>query len=173
MGGEEFLRSKPKDESGTVFDDNSYRSPDFVNSLKWSRKSEYIEVFNYYKGLIAFRNAHRALRMTRAEEIRNELRFLEGLEPNVVAFILDRPEIEIEGTDNTASNETETASSGKEALELICAIYNANRRPISLSIPEGEWKVFAKGTKAGNEIMETVMGDEVMIEPVSAMILGR
>jgi len=147
QAGEEFLRSKPRDEEGTVFEENSYNSPDFVNSLKWDRKSDYIDVYNYYKGLIAFRKSYRALRMTTTAEIQANLRFLEGLQPNVVAFMVN------------------------QAKETICVIYNANRETINLQIPEGEWNVYAKELLAGTEVLETITGGEVTVGPISAMIL--
>lgn len=64
QAGEEMLRTKPGKHGG--FDDNSYRSPDSVNSLKWATldKPEYQDVLSYYKGLIAFRKAHAALHLS-------------------------------------------------------------------------------------------------------------
>ncbi len=65
QAGEEMLRTKPGKHGGG-FDDNSYRSPDSVNSLKWATldKPEYQDVLSYYKGLIAFRKAHAALHLS-------------------------------------------------------------------------------------------------------------
>ncbi|UKI16971.1 MAG: hypothetical protein L6V87_03830 [Ruminococcus sp.] len=48
QAGQDFLRSKPL--PGGAYDHNSYNSPDAVNSLKWDRKSEFRDVFDYYKG---------------------------------------------------------------------------------------------------------------------------
>ncbi len=46
--GQEFLRSKQGDE-------NSYRSGDEVNALRWDQVTENREIVEYYRGLIAFR----------------------------------------------------------------------------------------------------------------------
>ncbi len=46
--GQEFLRSKEGDE-------NSYRSGDEVNALRWDLISENRDIVDYYRGLIAFR----------------------------------------------------------------------------------------------------------------------
>lgn len=46
--GSEILRTKQGDH-------NSYKSDDFINAIKWSDKIKYIQVFNYYKGLIEIR----------------------------------------------------------------------------------------------------------------------
>ena len=48
QAGQEFLRSKNGDE-------NSYCSPDKINSLKWNDVSRNRETVEYYKGLIALR----------------------------------------------------------------------------------------------------------------------
>ena len=77
--GEEFLRTKGGEH-------NSFKSPDSVNKLKWSRKKQYIDVFNYYKGLISLRKAHPAFRMTTTKDINENLRFLEVNENSLVAF---------------------------------------------------------------------------------------
>lgn len=66
QSGAEFLRSKEGDH-------NSYRSPDRVNALNWADKEKYINVFNYYKGLINLRKNHSAFRMKKPEDIRDNL----------------------------------------------------------------------------------------------------
>ena len=83
--GEEMLRSKPLPNGG--FDDNSYKSSDAVNSLKWDNLNDpvYQDVVDYYAGLIEFRKAHPALRMTSAEEVNAHIKSLTKLEFNVVA----------------------------------------------------------------------------------------
>lgn len=154
QAGEEFLRSKPLNEAGTVFDENSYKSPDSVNSLKWGRRSTYSQVYNYYKGLIAFRKAHAAIRMTSTADIQANLNFLEDLEENVVGYIIN----------NSPNGETAKA---------ICIIYNANKTETTVTIPEGNWKVYVKGNRAGSNILETITGKKVTVEAMSALVLLR
>ena len=48
LAGEEFARTKHGEH-------NSYKSPDSVNSIDWSRTIEYKELVDYYKGLIEIR----------------------------------------------------------------------------------------------------------------------
>ena len=151
QAGEEFLRSKPSDD-GTSFVDNSYNSPDSVNSLKWDTLTKNKEVFNYYKGLIAFRKAHSALRMTKTADIQENLKFLEGLEPNVVGYTID----------NSPNGET---------AKSLCVIYNANKETSAITIPEGDWNVYVKGQQAGIEILETVKGGTITVEPITTMVL--
>ncbi|MDF2944147.1 MAG: pullulanase, type [Herbinix sp.] len=148
QAGEEFLRSKPLNEEGTAFDENSYRSPDAVNSLKWNDTTTNKEVINYYKGLIAFRKAHSALRMSKAEDVRMKLKLMDWSQPNVVTFTIVN---DIDG--------------------MLCVIYNANREARTVHIPEGEWKVYVKGNQAGTEVIEFIVGEEVSVEAISAMVL--
>lgn len=55
MAGEEFARTKHGDH-------NSYKSPDSVNSINWTRTVRYRELVDYYKGLIKIRKAFSPLR---------------------------------------------------------------------------------------------------------------
>jgi pullulanase len=150
QAGEEFLRSKPLNEEGTAFDDNSYNSSDTINSLKWDAVSINKEVVNYYKGLIAFRKKYRALRIAKSEEVRAKLKIMDWSQPNVVTFTISD---HIEGE--------------------ICVCYNANREEKTIHIPEGEWKVYVEGTKAGTDLLRIIKGQEVKVEAISALVLVR
>ena len=55
LAGEEFARSKRGDH-------NSYKSPDSINSINWTRTIRYKSVVDYYKGLIRIRKAFSPLR---------------------------------------------------------------------------------------------------------------
>lgn len=148
QAGEEFLRSKPINKEKLIFDEDSYRSPDTINSLKWNSRTENKEVLDYYKGLIAFRKNHKGLRMLMTKEIETRLKFLKWLDTNLIAFTIACPE---EGD--------------------LCVIYNANKDIKPVHIPEGKWKVYVKGNQAGNEILETNTGGVVYVDPISAMVM--
>ena len=55
LAGEEFGRTKHGDH-------NSYKSPDSINSINWTRTIRYREILDYYKGLIRIRKAFSPLR---------------------------------------------------------------------------------------------------------------
>ncbi len=154
QAGEEMLRTKVN-EDGT-FNSNSYNASDEVNCLKWGdlENQDYADVYEYYKGLIAFRKAHGALRLTTAEEVAAAVKPVEGLDANVLAF-------DIQGGVN-----------GETAEELF-VIFNANEAGTSVAIPEGSWNVYVNGEKAGTSVLETVKGGSVAVEPVSALVLVR
>ncbi len=56
QSGAELLRTK----QGIA---NSYKSPDSINEIDWSRKTKYKDVFNFYKSLVALRKHYPAFRM--------------------------------------------------------------------------------------------------------------
>ncbi len=66
QSGSEFLRTKQGNH-------NSYKSDDNVNSIKWEDKSKFIDVFNYYKGLIEIRRTISLLRMDNSNEIKEKM----------------------------------------------------------------------------------------------------
>lgn len=55
LAGEEFARTKKGDH-------NSYKSPDSINSINWTRTVRYNKLVEYYKGLIKIRKAFSPLR---------------------------------------------------------------------------------------------------------------
>ena len=65
--GEEFGRTKNMNE-------NSYKSADGSNDIKWDVKTSYKDTFDYYKNLIAMRKAHPAFRMTTKTMIENNIK---------------------------------------------------------------------------------------------------
>lgn len=148
QAGQEFLRSKPFP-GGSVFDHNSYKSPDAINSLKWNRKSEFKNVFNYYKGLIALRKAHSAFRMYENEQVAENLYYLDNLPAHVVGFLL--------------RNDSE--------LDEIVVFFNPNNYPVKLHA-FGRYDVYANENYAGTHTIGSVEGD-YEVAPISAMVLGR
>ena len=152
QAGEEMLRSKPLPEGG--FDHNSYCSPDSVNNLKWDdlNKAEYQAVYDYYKGLIAFRKAHPALRMPSAEDVATYITNLTSLEFNVTGFRIG-------------------AGAGGAEDEII-AIFNPRSSATTVKLPEGKWNIYVDGEKAGTEILGNAEM-EVSVAPISAMVLVK
>jgi pullulanase len=148
QAGQEFLRSKPLP-GGNSFDHNSYNSPDIINSLKWDRKSKYIDVFNYYRGLIEFRKNHSALRMYDGAQVAENLKYFDNLPPRIIGFGLY----------------------GDNELEEILVFYNAGEYPVQLFAFE-ELDVYIDGETAGNTPLRKVSG-EYELQGISAMVLGK
>lgn len=151
--GEEMLRTKTN-KDGT-YNSNSYNAGDTVNSLKWATLSEqkYADVFEYYKGLIAFRKAHSVLRLTTAEDV---AKYVSTVTNDDLGLVI---------TSIVGGPETESA-------EAIYMIFNRDSEAKKVELPEGEWKIYVNGSKAGVESLKTASG-EVSVEPISALILAK
>ena len=151
QAGEEMLRSKPLENGG--YDHNSYSSSDEINSLKWDNLNDetYQNVYNYYKGLIAFRKAHPALRMTSLEAVKTYVTVVSGLDSNVSAFHFAPG---IPGEDNGG----------------IFVIFNPNKEATTVTLPEGNWVVYIDGNAAGTTALGSHQGS-VTVEPISALVL--
>lgn len=151
QAGEEMLRSKPSATVAGGFDENSYASPDSTNSIKWADKAKALDTYEYYKGLIAFRKAHSALRMSQSEDIQSNIAFMSGLDANVVAYTIS----------NHANGDT---------AEKIAVIYNANDKAVNVKLPAGTWDICVNGTTAGTASAGTASGS-VSVDGISAMVL--
>ena len=150
--GEEMLRSKPLEDGG--FDHNSYSSSDAVNSLKWDdlNQSEYQAVYSYYQGLIAFRKAHAALRMTDAAEVAEKITQVTTGNDKVLAFHI-------------------AAGANGEDNELF-VIFNPLKEAAAVELPAGEWTIYINGEKAGVEALGTASGT-VTVDAISALVLVK
>ena len=148
QAGEELLRTKPDGKGG--FDENSYRSPDWVNAIKWSNlgKEEYRINLDYYRGLLAFRAAHPSLRLMYRDEV------LEAVTP----LPLDVPQ--------TAAYRIAAEN------EEIILLFNANPEAVTLPLPEGRWNVNIRDSQAGTQTLETVESS-VSAASISATVLTR
>ncbi len=148
QAGEEMLRTKPGKKGG--YDENSYRSPDKVNSIKWEDldKEEYQQNVAFYRGLIEFRKAHPALRCMTREEVWKTVHPIPCENPHMVAFHIDEGE--------------------KEMLVL----FNADTASISVELPTGHWNVNIRENLAGTQTLEVVKGN-ISVSPISALVLTR
>ena len=148
QAGEEMLRSKPLPNGG--FEHNSFRSSDEINSIKWNLldQPEYRMCYAYYQGLIAFRKAHKVLRLTTAKEALAAVSTVATGNPHALAFRV------------------------KDGAEDLFLVFNADTEALSMPLPKGKWNVCIKDGKAGTETLETVEGT-IRISPITAMALVK
>ena len=148
--GEEMLRSKPDAQQESGYNHNSYASGDAINSIKWSTLAdETVDMtHDYYQGLIAFRKAHPALRLTSEAEVMEAIDVIHQ-EGTTMAFHI------------TAKGE-----------ELVTAFNSSTSYTATVTLPEGKWDIYVQGDKAGTEILTSVEGT-VEVAPTSAVILAK
>jgi pullulanase len=131
LSGEEFARTKPIERSDEV-SENSYNLPLYTNALRYDWDEQQRALRDYYRGLIAFRKAHSGLRLATAEQVRTQIRFVDGLPGQVVAFTV------------------------KQAEETLFVVYNASGKLVRLALPEvGDWELFIDGKHAGTQALLT------------------
>ena len=155
QAGEEMLRSKPDSSKEYGYNPNSYNAPDQVNSIKWDNlQNGYVSrTMAYYQGLIAFRKAHPALRMTNASQVQSNITNLSGLDDNVLGYIIS----------GNVSGET---------ADGIIAIFNPNESGTTVELPAGQWHICVNKDSAGVTSLG-IVSDSVYVEEISAMFLVK
>lgn len=158
--GEEFMRTK-LDENGKRIE-NSYNSSDYVNEIRWEQleQKDNNAIVEYYRGLISFRKAHPALRLTTAADVSANVTY-KWITNELVLF-------EIAGAGSV---------SGEEAKQII-VIFNATNSAKVIDfaahdIPTCEWSVYINDDQAGTAVLDTVTDGKVTVAPVSALVLAR
>lgn len=140
LSGEEFARTKPV-EGSEELSENSYNLPLYTNSMKYDRLEKYTDLYEFYKGLIAFRKAHAGLRFGTIEEVQQALHFVDNLPKNVVAFTITTEE------------------------ETIFVAYNANPKAVTIDLPEAcEWNIYIDGDKASDTVIRTLTNKNSQVE---------
>ncbi|ERI94219.1 pullulanase, type I [Clostridiales bacterium oral taxon 876 str. F0540] len=145
--GVEFCRTKYGIE-------DSVRSEDHVNWMDWDRKAQFIDVTEYYKGLIKLRREHNAFKMNNVEQIRKHLEFLPNMPRNTVGFMLK----------NYANG---------DCWKDIIVIYNANKECVSINIPDGTWNIVVDKNSAGIETLRNISGNVTTVESISMTVMYR
>jgi pullulanase len=113
--GTEFLRSK----NGV---ENSYKSGDDINAIKWSLKKENIDVTNYVKQLIKIRKEHPAFRMTTTKQVAENILFDQHVHERTIAYTING------------------AALGDKWKNIFIA-FNGSDETKDFSLPDGHWKM--------------------------------
>lgn len=133
---------------------DTYNSPDGINNIDWSKKQQFINVYEYMKGLIQLRKSHAAFRMTNKNEIKNSISFWQQVPPNTVAFSLN----------NNANG---------DQWSNIIVVYNSNLKNVSVNIPYGTWNVAVDKYTSGDKILRSFTGNILSVESISMMVIYR
>ena len=147
--GEEMYRSKRGEK-------NTYNMPDEYNAIDWALKSEYSDLVEYCKGLIAMRKEHPAFSLGTADAVREHLTFIENDSEAAVGFILDNLE-------------------GIDSAKRIIVLMNGSREDVEFDIPVGTYKWISDGEFVHPKGMVpfNIRSGKVSVKPISGIILAE
>jgi pullulanase len=146
LAGEEMLRSK----GGHA---DSYRSPDELNKIDWTRKIKYRGMVDFTKKCIELRHQHPAFRMPNAEMIRSRLRFFGKYIPGVIAYEL-------------------CDHANGDPWRRILVMLNGNNYSVELEIPVDNWLITAQNGEIFSQGTDHLNSNQVMLHPNAMMILA-
>ena len=147
--GEEMYRSKRGEK-------NTYNMPDEYNAIDWALKSQYGDMVEYCKGLIAMRKEHPAFSLGTAEAVREHLKFIECDNEAAVGFVLDNLE-------------------GIDSAKRIVVLMNGSREGVEFDIPAGSYKWISDGEFVHAKGMGVFNCDsgKLNVAPISGVILAE
>jgi pullulanase len=143
--GTELLRTK----KGIA---NSYNLPDSINEIDWSRKTKYLEVFNYYKQLVWLRRDHPAFRMPTTQMIATHLKFLETGDACLIAYQI-------------------TGHANGDAWKNIMVVLNGNASSRRVTLPPGNWTLVGDEHRVDQKGISKDLNGELTIPATAAYIL--
>lgn len=143
--GQEFMRTKGGN-------DNSYNSGDKPNALKWNTRVTNASVVNYFKGLLALRKAHPAFRMSTADAVRANLKFIDA-PSGVLVYSLNG------------------AAAGDSWKNIVVA-HNPNKKAVTVKLPsKGAWQIVVSGPNAGLKTLSTLKNAGTVVVPAQATLV--
>lgn len=146
--GTEFLRTKQGNE-------NSFNSGDSINAIDWNLKTINKSVMDYVKGLVSMRKAHPAFRMTTADQIRDNLSFVENTPPGIVAYSIN-------------------GEAMKDSWKKIFVVFNGNNTPQNIQLPSNNWLAYVNGNLLVKQVAGTKkLSGEIAVPPFSCIILYK
>ena len=144
LNGEELLRDK----KGVH---NSYESPDSINQINWGNLARYPQVFDYYKSLLQLRKNHPAFRLGRADLVRRHLEFLPSQDALVAFRLKDY--------------------AGGDSWNNIIVVLNGSKEQREVTIPEGTYTIVACDGVINEQGLGEITGQQVSVDPQSALII--
>ena len=146
-GGEELFRTKQGIE-------NSYQSPDSINTIPWENKKLYSDLYQYYCEIIKIRRQHKGFRLGTAELVKNHVEFPETTQEGLIIYRIK----DLQGIDTAAS---------------LIVLLNGTAEAIEAEIPQATYTVLAQDAQANANGMGTIEGGKVQVAPYSATILAE
>lgn len=147
QAGEEVLRSKPSGRGGFI--DNSYRSSDRVNALRWNtfQSPESFRTLRYYQGLIRLRKAYSLFRLPSRAKINEKVSTFPCPGDHTPGFLL------------------------KDDAYSLLVLFHPEDTPLEVTLPEGLWNALVWDNDAGSRILFQAEGT-ILLPPVAAAVLA-
>ena len=146
-GGEELFRTKQGIE-------NSYQSPDSINTIPWENKQLYSDLYQYYCEIIKIRRQHKGFRLGTAELVKNHVEFPETNNEGLIIYRIK----DLQGIDTAAS---------------LIVLLNGTAEAIEAEVPQATYTVLAQDAQANANGMGTIEAGKVQVAPYSATILAE
>ena len=146
-GGEELYRTK----QGI---DNSYQSPDSINTIPWENKEKYADLFEYYQNMIAIRRAHKGFRLGSSELVKEHVEFVPTKNESLVVYRIKN----LEGIDTAKS---------------LIVLLNGGNQAQQIEIPEGKYILLAFNGEADVNGLSELEESQAIVAPYSATILAE
>ena len=146
-GGEELFRTKQGIE-------NSYQSPDSINTIPWENKKLYSDLYQYYCEIIKIRHQHKGFRLGTAELVKNHVELPETNNEGLIIYRIK----DLQGIDTAAS---------------LIVLLNGTAEAIEAEIPQANYTVLAQDAQANANGMGTIEAGKVQVAPYSATILAE
>ncbi len=146
LAGDEFLRSK-------AGHPDSYRSPDYINQIDWTRKASFSGLVNFVRNCIELRRQHSAFRINDGDAVCKKLRFFDKYIPGVVAYELGD-------------------HANGDRWRRILVLFNGNNYSVEYDIPMENWLIIAQNGEISPNGAGFTKTSLVRLHPISMMILA-
>ena len=146
-GGEELFRTK----QGI---DNSYQSPDSINTIPWENREKYADLHDYYQAMIAIRRAHKGFRLGSAEAVQAHVELVPTDNEHLIIYRIN----DLEGIDSAKS---------------LVVLLNGGAQLAEADVAESTYTVLAHDGQANAQGLGEIQGGKVVVEPYSATILAE
>ena len=145
-GGEELFRTK-------MGIDNSYQSPDSINIIPWENKTNYADLCEYYKQMIAIRRAHKGFRLGCAQAVKEHCELVPTENEHLIVYRIN----DLEGIDSAKS---------------LIVLLNGGDKAQQVEIPEGAYTLLAFNGMADVNGLSEMEENQALVAPYSATILA-
>lgn len=145
--GQEFCRSK----RGC---NNSYDQPDSVNRVEWLLKREHAGLCDYYRGLIALRKAHPALRLADARQVEARVSFPTPPAERCIVYRINCRRLH------------------GEPARWLMVLLNSESHEVEFPLPRGRWQIHVDADTAGVASLGKIE-KQLMLPPHSGVLLAR